>query len=227
MFYWVLLGCTGFSNKLETGCFTEFYWVLLCFIGFLRVLLVFTGLHWGFIKYLWVYWVLLGCTAFSNKLETGCYRVLLGFLGSAELHQILLGFTGLYWVQQQAWNWVFYRVLLGSTVFYWVLTCFTGFYWVTLGFYQVSLGLLGFTGLYCVQQQAWNWVLPSFTGFSRFCWASPDFTGFYWVVLGSAWNWVFYRVLPGFLGSTELYRILNGFFIWFIWKKNGKTKATS
>ena len=71
MFYWVLLGFTGFYRILLG--FTWFYWVLQGFTGFYLVLLGFTGFYrvlQGFTGFYWVkrdftgyYWVLLGFAA--------------------------------------------------------------------------------------------------------------------------------------------------------------------
>ena len=63
MFYWVLLGFTGFLLG-----FTRFYWVLLGFTGFYWVLLGFTGFYWVFTGLNWVsmffFCVLLGSARF-------------------------------------------------------------------------------------------------------------------------------------------------------------------
>ena len=68
VFYWVLLGFTGFY-----WVFTRFYWVLLGFTGFYWVLLGFTKFSWVSLGSTGFYWVLLGFTGF--------YRVLPGFPG--------------------------------------------------------------------------------------------------------------------------------------------------
>ena len=95
-----------------------------------RILIVFCFFFFWFLP------SYIGCDSVSSfywvlMCFTGFYWVVLGSATSLKLG-VLPSFTG------------FYCVLLGSYVFYWFL----------LGYIGVLSSISGFTGLYCVQQQA-------------------------------------------------------------------------
>ena len=86
-------------------------------------------------------------------------------------------------------------VLLGFRQIDLVLLGFTGFYWVFMDCYQTYLVLLSFTGF-----------LMACIGFTGFYWVLLGFTGFYWVLLS------FNGLLSNLFGFTEFYWVLNGLY---------------
>ena len=113
----VLPSFTGFPiDFTEFHCF--FSWMSQGFAGFYRVLLSFTGFLLDVLRF---YWVLLGFTEFYKVLPdcTGFYWVLPGFtrflLDVSKFSWVLPVFTGFYWVLLGCTG--FYRVLLGFTGF--------------------------------------------------------------------------------------------------------------
>ena len=98
----------------------------MCFAGFYRVLLGFTGcgsINWVLLGFTGFYWVLLGFTEFY-WVPLFCYLV---SQSSTRFQYVLLGLTGFDCIN-------------------WVLTAFTEFYWVFRGIYFAFVDVAGFNG---------------------------------------------------------------------------------
>ena len=140
-----------------------------------------------------------GLSISSIPHSTRFISVLVPFvLHFAAFNQVLLGFTGFYWVLPLPGT-SLCRVLLGFTRFHWVLLGFTEFYRVLPSFpFPGSFTLTNFTGFY--------WVLLGFTGFPLLFLALLSLTRF---VIG------FTKILPSyylvFLDLTKYTWVMRGF----------------
>ena len=134
IFYWVLLGFTGFW-RVGRGFFSVVTWWGSGFYRRFTEFFFFKGFH----RFYRVFW---GFTE-TDPIFTGSYRVLLGF---TSVYGVLSGYLRFYRVLLVVlWSSVgCFKVFIGS---YWVWKVdqvFTGFYWVFQGLNRFLLGFTGF-----------------------------------------------------------------------------------